>query len=274
MTVVPRICRPWPEQSFNQTTSSRPHRRHTWAAAQTKSVAQRTYSEKANTHTHIYSLELPVTPLPDDFLSQQIQPHVSKQTVNDNRRTLRKCCRRWRRGNEAEDEGGGAISGTSRATYLYKFMATCAAICRSQLMTGRDTKVMKTLRSDATLVASRGEILHGFCGRRSNKKVLSVDIFYLSVKIVCTVSKKADAEEEIEKAAGGKSEKRNSRTYRENIKQEISRAKICMQVKSRKQDVNVATSVCVCVCVCMGLRCVLRCVLSDNTLTGLRLLPA
>lgn len=158
--VVPRAYPLGREQSFNQTTSHRPHRRHTYThthtAAQTKSAAQGTYSEKANTHTPTllhthppwhFLWQFPLSL--HSFLSHRIQPHVSKQTVNGNRRTLRKCCRRWRRGDEAEGGGvAGAISGTSRATYLYKFMATCAAICLCQLMTGPDTKVMKTPQSD------------------------------------------------------------------------------------------------------------------------------
>lgn len=80
----------------------------------------------------------------------------------------------------------GTISGTSRATYLFKFMATSAAICLCQLMTGPDTKVMKTPRSDSTLVAMRVESKYctDFADGGATKKVLSVDIFYLSVKIV------------------------------------------------------------------------------------------
>lgn len=154
-----------------------------------------------------------------------------------------------------EEQGeAGTISGTSRATYLFKFMATSSAICLCQLMTGPDTKVMKTPRSDSTLVfvASRVKILHGFCGRRSNKKIVKCGYFLFKRKNrVSTVSRK--------KRKQGKSEKRNSRTYRENIKQEISRAKICMQVKSRKQDVNAAAKGCECVLGCVCVR-VCRCV--------------
>lgn len=70
VTAVPRRRRPWSEQSFNQTTSSRPHRNHTHirthtdahihthtqaeTASQTKSEAQRTYSEMTNTHRLIH----------------------------------------------------------------------------------------------------------------------------------------------------------------------------------------------------------------------------
>lgn len=104
------------------------------------------------------------------------------------------------------------------------------------------------IRFDTRCDASRVKILHGFCGRRSNKKSVKCGYFLFKRKNrVSTVSKR--------RRRGGKSEKRNSPTYRENIKQEISRAKICMQVKSRKQDVNAAADGCDCV-----LRCVLCCV--------------
>lgn len=121
-----------------------PHSPHKSTAAQTKSAAQRESTRCIYTYMYTY-LPLTITRYTSagspQSPSARIRPHVSKQTVNGNRRTLRKCCRRQLGG-----DGGGlrnvwlrkncSISGTSRATYLYKFMATSNAICLCQLMTG------------------------------------------------------------------------------------------------------------------------------------------
>lgn len=84
-----------------------------------------------------------------------------------------------------------SISGTSRATYLYKFMATSDAICLCQLMTGPIQKSWK-LPSRAESSENIARILW----KAAQQKVLNVYIFYLSVKNLRPVSKKPEKKNE------------------------------------------------------------------------------
>lgn len=106
----------------------------------------------------------------------------------------------------------GAISGTSRATYLYKFMATCAAICLCQLMTGPDTKVMKTPQSDPDpmRLSSRVSNIARILRTAEQQKSVKCGYFLFKRKNRVCVCKHSKMEDEEEEAVEGENQKRET----------------------------------------------------------------